>query len=109
MSFLGFSKAKLATASTIGLPVSRDVSIVAHIWPSDCPSKKDLRIFFYSKHPIVLESEVVFKILKVYGNGTEVNPANGNIKTIIENPLIPLITRKFEELGLNVRWITVRS
>jgi hypothetical protein len=108
MSFLGFGKAKVAPTLTIGLPVSRDVTITAHIWPSDRPSCKDLRIAFYSKHPVLLESDVVFKILKVYGNGVEMNQTSGNIKVIIENPLIPLLTRKFDELGLNVKWITVK-
>lgn len=109
MSFLGFGKVKVAPAPTIGLPVSREVTITAHVWPSDRPSCKDLRIAFHSKHPVVLESEIVHKILKVYGNGTEINTTTGNIKTIIENPLIPLLTRKFEDLGLNMKWITVKT
>lgn len=108
MSFLGFCKTKIAPAPTIGLPVSRDVVITAHIWPSDRPSCKDLRIAFHCKHSVALESDIVYRILKVYGKGTDINSTTGNIQTIIENPLIPLITQKFNDLGLNVKWLTVK-
>ena len=111
MAFMGLVKSKMpkGDTATIGLPVSRDVTIVAHIWPSDSSSTKDLRIHFHSKHPAGLESEVVLKILKVYGSGTEMNPVTGNIKCIVENPLIPLLTKKFADLGLNVKWVTVKT
>jgi hypothetical protein len=107
MSFFGFAKAKISTP-TIGLPVSRDVIITAHVWPADRPNCKDLRIAFHSKHQSTMESDVVYKFLKVYGNDTEVNETTGSIKTIIENPLIPFCKRKFDELGLNVKWINIK-
>lgn len=109
MAFMGLVKSKPPKgAPTIGLPVSRDVTIVAHVWPSDHSSSKDLRIHLYSKHPVGMESDVIMKILHAYGTGTEKNPTTGYIKSIVENPLVPLLSNKFADLGLNVKWVTVK-
>lgn len=108
MSFLGLGKSRVHPTPTIGLPVSREVTVTAHVWPSERSSCKDLRIAFHSQYPVALESDIVYRILKVYGEGAEVNQATGNIKAFIPNPLIPLIAQKFEELGLNVKWLTLK-
>jgi hypothetical protein len=110
MSFLGMGirKSKHTEASpTISLPVSRDVTIVAHIWPSDTVSCKDLRFHFHGKKPALLETDIVIRLLRVYGNSTELNPVTQNIKSIVPNPMIPFLEKKFVELGLNIKWVKI--
>ena len=100
------TKSKMEEHS-IGLPISRDIRILAHIWPTDKTSMKDVRFDFYGKAPF-MEIEIISKLLSTYGTGTHINPGNYHTKSLIPNPLVPLLQKKLEEQGLNVRWITVK-
>jgi hypothetical protein len=109
MSFfgMGLNKSKIAPSPTIGLPVSRDVKILAHIWPSDKANFKDLRFHIHSAKPAHMETDVLMRLLHVYGNNTEWNDTTQQVKSIVPNPIIPLLEQKLTELGLNVKWIKI--
>jgi hypothetical protein len=109
MNFLSVSrKPAVAAEPTVGLPMSRDVSIVGHIWPADRLSTRDVRIHFHAKNPR-LEVEIVRDLLKKYVSSVEVNPVTFHTKVIVEAPLIPLIQKKLSDLGLAIKWITVSA
>lgn len=104
---MGLGKSKMASESTVSVQ-PRNASIIAHIWPSDIPTRKDLRIHFPSKHSVEKEAELIFKILKIYGRDTEENPKTGNIRSYVENSTMPLLTKKLSDLGIPIKWLIMK-
>jgi hypothetical protein len=104
MNFLGSSKSK--TVKTTPL-VSREVSVLAHVWPTDRPYYKDLRFHFHGGSASS-EAQIIYKLLSSYSKETTLNPDNFHIKSIIEAALVSMIQRKLDDLGFNIKWISIK-
>ena len=100
---MGMSASKLRPTPTIGLPLSRDVRIVAHVWPADKPYFKDVRFHIYATEAR-LEVEVLLKLLSTYADSVTRRPDDSQIGCIVQNLIVPLIQKKCEELGFNMGW-----
>ena len=104
MNIMGSISTKTHSPTTIGLPLSRDVRIVAHVWPTDKPGYKDIRFHIYAT-PAKMEVEILLKILNTYAETVSRRPDDSLIGCILQNPLVPLIQKKCEELCFNMRWV----
>ena len=92
---------------TIGLPLSRDVTIVGNIWPYTSMSFKDLRFHIHSKNSIVPEVDTIYALLRSFSKNVHINPVSKSVKCIVETPLVPLIQKKCSSLGFDVKWINM--
>jgi hypothetical protein len=98
------SKVRPASTLTIGLPLSRDVRIVAHVWPAEKPTHKDIRFHIYAPKA-EMEVEILTKILTTYADTITRRPDDSQIGCIVQQLLITLLQKKCEELGFNMRWV----
>ena len=95
-----------ARPTVVGLPLSRDVRIVAHVWPTEKPYFKDIRFHIYASDAR-LEVEVLVKLLTAYADNVTRRPDDSQVGCIVQNLLVPLIQKKCEELGFNMGWKTI--
>lgn len=104
MNTMGIVNSKARpTPTTVGLPLSRDVRIVAHVWPTDRPYFKDIRFHIYATEAR-LEVEVLTKLLKSYAESVTQRTDDSQVGAIVQNLLVPLIQKKCEDLGFNMGW-----
>ena len=92
------------SSTTIGLPLSRDVRIVAHVWPAEKHGYKDIRFHIYAEKAVT-EVEVLMKILRTYAEAVNRRPDDSQVGCIVQSLLVHLIQKKCEELGFNMRWV----
>lgn len=109
MNFLNLVRSKPKVETVVSLPLQREVKIIGNICPADLQSYRDLRFQFqfHGKNPL-LEVNSMRDLLEKYTEAVSVNSTTFHIHAIIEAALVPLIQRKLEELGLNIKWITVK-
>lgn len=106
MNFLNLVRSKPKVETVVSLPLQREVKIIGNICPADLQSYRDLRFHFHGKNPL-LEVNSMRDLLEKYTEAVSVNSTTFYIHAVIEAALVPLIQRKLEELGLNIKWITV--
>jgi len=105
MNSMGSVSSKVRPAPpTIGLPLSRDVRIVAHVWPAENSAYKDIRFHIYAPKA-EMEVEVLLKILRTYAEAVSRRSDDSQIGCIVQQLLVSLIQRKCDELGFNMRWV----
>jgi hypothetical protein len=105
MNTMGLSSSKVRPAPpTISLPLSRDVRIVAHVWSAEKHGYKDIRFHIYAEKA-ELELDVLSKILKTYAEAVNCRVDGSQVGCIVQQLLVPLIQKKCEELGFNMRWV----
>jgi hypothetical protein len=106
MNNMGSASSKVHPTHTISLPLSRDVRIVAHVWPTEQPYFKDIRFHIYATEAR-LEVELLLKLLSVYADSITRRPDNSQIGCVVQNLVVPLIQKKCEEMGFNMGWKTM--
>ena len=109
VAIMNFLSKKTEMEPIIGLPTARDITIIGHIWPCERgTSYRDVRFHFHSKNPR-LEVDVIYDLLRKYVKTVDVNPTTFQVKCIMETPLVPLIQAKLESLGLNIKWLVIKT
>jgi hypothetical protein len=93
------------TPSTAVTSASVRTTIVAHVWPSDHSSMRDVRFHFYDMEEAKTHMTDIHHILGIYASKIFYNESNHHTQGFVEKLLISLMKRKFQDAGYNIKWI----
>ena len=99
------SRATASSPATTATPAAVRSTIIAHVWPTDSGGMRDVRFHFYDMEEVRKSMSEIHRILAIYANTINYNETNHHTQGFVEKLLIPVMKRKFQESGYNIKWI----